>query len=140
MVRSPDESPEDDYFNDLSRQPARLTDEADQQQPGVGQDSNNSQAPKPKRIACVLCRKRKLKCDGTKPSCSTCVRLQHDCSYDEVRRKSGPKRGYVKALEARLAQVETLLKGSDESPGEENAPKQVDKNNGPTQSTLKRDP
>jgi hypothetical protein len=139
MVRSPDESPEDDYFNDLSRQPARLTDEADQQQSGVGQDNNNSQAQKPKRIACVLCRKRKLKCDGTKPSCSTCVRLQHDCSYDEVRRKSGPKRGYVKALEARLAQVETLLKGSDESPGEENVPKQADKNNGPTKSIPQRD-
>jgi hypothetical protein len=141
MVRSPDESPEDDYFNDLSRQPTRrLTDEADQQQSGVGQDNNSSQAPKPKRIACVLCRKRKLKCDGTKPSCSTCVRLAHDCSYDEVRRKSGPKRGYVKALEARLAQVETLLKGSDESPGEENAPNQADKSNRPTQSTPQRDP
>ena len=138
MVHSPDESPEDDYFNDLSRQPARLTDEADRPQSGLGQDDNTNQVPKPKRIACVLCRKRKLKCDGTKPACSTCVRLQHDCSYDEVRRKSGPKRGYVKALEARLAQVETLLKGNDEFPGEDNASKQVEKNNGPARSTLQR--
>lgn len=61
-------------------------------------------------------RKRKLKCDGNKPSCGTCNRLQHDCSYDEVRRKSGPKRGYVKALEARLAQVETMLKMQDDVP------------------------
>lgn len=102
--------------------------------------------PRPKRIACVVCRKRKLRCDGIKPSCGTCSRLGHDWSvyppdacliktnnnsaYDEIRRKSGPKRGYVKALEARLgmktplplracvprsssfctAQVETLLK------------------------------
>lgn len=58
--------------------------------------------PRLKRIACVVCRKRKLKCDGAKPSCRTCSRLGHDCAYDEVRRKSGPKRGYVKALEARL--------------------------------------
>lgn len=56
-----------------------------------------------KRIACVICRRRKLKCDGNKPSCSTCKRLNHDCAYDEVRRKSGPKRGYVKALEERLS-------------------------------------
>lgn len=42
------------------------------------------------------------------------MRLQHSCTYDEVRRKSGPKRGYVKALEARLAQVETLLKTQDD--------------------------
>ncbi|KAK4040536.1 fungal-specific transcription factor domain-containing protein [Parachaetomium inaequale] len=70
----------------------------------------NSSVPKPKRLACMICRKRKLKCDGIKPSCSTCSRLGHTCAYDEIRRKSGPKRGYVKALEERLKQVETLLK------------------------------
>ncbi|KAG8626088.1 hypothetical protein KVT40_006489 [Elsinoe batatas] len=90
---------EEDYFNDLSqtRNSAATADEI----------------PKAKRIACVLCRKRKLKCDGIKPSCGTCKRLSHDCSYDEVRKKSGPKRGYVRQLEARLAQVETMLKGGD---------------------------
>ncbi|KAJ6163079.1 hypothetical protein N7497_003058 [Penicillium chrysogenum] len=45
---------------------------------------------------------RKLRCDGRRPSCGTCSRLGHECSYDEVRKKSGPKRGYVKQLEARL--------------------------------------
>ncbi|KAF4549547.1 Fungal specific transcription factor domain-containing protein 68 [Elsinoe fawcettii] len=88
---------EDDYFNDLSQQNGQTADEI----------------PKAKRIACVLCRKRKLKCDGIKPSCGTCKRLSHDCSYDEVRKKSGPKRGYVRQLEARLAQVETMLKSGD---------------------------
>ncbi|KAJ9157378.1 Fungal specific transcription factor [Pleurostoma richardsiae] len=78
--------------------------------PGKAPDSDNSNIPKPKRLACMICRKRKLKCDGIKPSCSTCTRLGHSCAYDEVRRKSGPKRGYVKALEERLKQVETLLK------------------------------
>ncbi|KAH8889536.1 hypothetical protein GQ53DRAFT_218441 [Thozetella sp. PMI_491] len=75
----------------------------------------NSSVPKPKRLACMICRKRKLKCDGIKPSCSTCSRLGHTCAYDEVRRKSGPKRGYVKALEERLKQVETLLRSQDVS-------------------------
>ncbi|AEO54258.1 hypothetical protein MYCTH_2296636 [Thermothelomyces thermophilus ATCC 42464] len=77
----------------------------------------NSSVPKPKRLACMICRKRKLKCDGIKPSCSTCSRLGHNCAYDEVRRKSGPKRGYVKALEERLKQVETLLKTQEISSG-----------------------
>lgn len=71
-------------------------------------------------MACVLCRKRKLRCDGARPACATCARLSHDCVYDEVRKKSGPKRGYVKALEARLAQVETMLKTQDPSPTTEN--------------------
>ncbi|KAI8961747.1 fungal-specific transcription factor domain-containing protein [Daldinia sp. FL1419] len=68
----------------------------------------------PKRLACMICRKRKLRCDGTKPSCSTCSRLGHACAYDEVRRKSGPKRGYVKALEERL--IETLLNKTTQEP------------------------
>ncbi|KAI0423914.1 fungal-specific transcription factor domain-containing protein [Xylaria sp. FL1042] len=71
---------------------------------------SNNDVPKPKRLACMICRKRKLRCDGIKPSCSTCTRLGHSCAYDEVRKKSGPKRGYVKALEERLKQVEELLK------------------------------
>ncbi|KAH8735470.1 fungal-specific transcription factor domain-containing protein [Ilyonectria robusta] len=77
---------------------------------------DNSTVPKPKRLACMICRKRKLKCDGMRPSCSTCSRLGHSCAYDEQRRKSGPKRGYVKALEERLKQVETLLKTQDPVP------------------------
>ncbi|KAM4059404.1 fungal specific transcription factor [Hirsutella rhossiliensis] len=75
--------------------------------------ADNAGVPKPKRLACMICRKRKLKCDGGRPSCSTCSRLGHTCAYDEQRRKSGPKRGYVKALEERLKQVETLLKTQD---------------------------
>ncbi|GAB1203987.1 hypothetical protein APSETT445_002635 [Aspergillus pseudonomiae] len=44
--------------------------------------------------------------------------LGHECAYDEVRKKSGPKRGYVKQLEARLAQVETLLKTQEVNPSQ----------------------
>lgn len=83
----------------------------------TSQSVDNSSVPKPKRLACMICRKRKLKCDGVRPSCSTCSRLGHMCAYDEQRRKSGPKRGYVKALEERLKQVETLLKTQDQTGG-----------------------
>ena len=94
----------DGYFNDLSRQP-----QLESQDSNSPHDQNSTDATgeetgmmKPKRIACVICRRRKLKCDGNKPKCATCTRLGHNCAYDEVRRKSGPKRGYVKDLEARL--------------------------------------
>lgn len=110
-MSSSSNTPPDDYFNDMSRPtgntgrnkrprspPRELNGAAD----GAA-NGGDSTIPKPKRIACIICRKRKLKCDGTKPSCSTCTRLGHDCAYDEVRRKSGPKRGYVKALEERLS-------------------------------------
>ncbi|PGH18548.1 hypothetical protein AJ79_00327 [Helicocarpus griseus UAMH5409] len=88
-------------------------DREQQQVDNATNQSNPGWVPRPKRIACVICRRRKLRCDGNKPSCGTCSRLGHDCAYDEVRKKSGPKRGYVKQLEARLAQVETLLKSHD---------------------------
>ncbi|KAL2269861.1 hypothetical protein VTJ83DRAFT_2045 [Remersonia thermophila] len=81
----------------------------------------NSNVPKPKRLACMICRRRKLRCDGIKPSCSTCSRLGHTCAYAEERRKSGPKRGYVKELEKRLKQVETLLKNQELSSGSDSA-------------------
>ncbi|CZS90503.1 related to Zn(II)2Cys6 transcriptional activator [Rhynchosporium graminicola] len=115
-------TPPDGYFNDLSRPTGNLGRNKRARSPsGDGIDCGHASGgdttvPKPKRIACIICRKRKLKCDGTKPSCSTCTRLGHTCAYDEVRRKSGPKRGYVKALEERLKQVETLLKTQEPVP------------------------
>lgn len=105
-MSSSSNTPPEDYFNDLSIPTGR---NKNGRIPGNGHAVENGsggdpEVPKPKRIACIICRKRKLKCDGTKPSCSTCTRLGHSCAYDEVRRKSGPKRGYVKALEERLSE------------------------------------
>ncbi|KAL2259600.1 hypothetical protein VTK26DRAFT_6660 [Humicola hyalothermophila] len=101
----------------------------------------NSSVPKPKRLACMICRKRKLKCDGFKPSCSTCSRLGHKCAYDEVRRKSGPKRGYVKALEERLKQVETLLKNQELSSSSPDLGKGISlPGDGPAKQTLNPHP
>ena len=95
---------DDGYFNDLSRQPQLESQDSisPSDQNSINVAGEETGAAKPKRIACVICRKRKLKCDGNKPKCATCARLGHNCAYDEVRRKSGPKRGYVKDLEARL--------------------------------------
>ncbi|KAF5870051.1 putative binuclear zinc transcription factor protein [Botrytis fragariae] len=110
--------PREDFFNDPPQQTTSLRPNSSLRDTGNmagGIDGNggDSTIPKPKRIACIICRKRKLKCDGSKPSCSTCTRLGHDCAYDPVRRKSGPKRGYVKALEERLKQVENMLKSQE---------------------------
>jgi len=107
-MSSASNTPPENYFNDLSHPTGNGGQNGTLQSPvggmsGAADGEEGSTVPKPKRIACVICRKRKLKCDGSKPSCSTCTRLGHHCSYDEQRRKSGPKRGYVKALEERLS-------------------------------------
>ncbi|KAG9241649.1 fungal-specific transcription factor domain-containing protein [Calycina marina] len=109
----------DGYVNDLSQPTGGTGTTGNKKRQRSPVDANGNadggsggypNQPKPKLIACIICRKRKLRCDGTKPSCSTCTRLGHSCAYDEVRRKSGPKRGYVKALEERLKRLETLLR------------------------------
>lgn len=146
MEEPRDDSPVEENFNDLSQPLSNGANGSSERR-----DSDNGQAPKAKRCsACTLCRKRKLKCDGARPACSTCSRLQHSCSYDEVRKKSGmflvigiyrtpilitsccvgPKRGYVKLLEARLAQVETLLKTSGDAPVATSAAKNDKQSNG----------
>jgi hypothetical protein len=110
-MSSHSDTPPDDYFNDMSRDvPHKRRRSNDGGISPVDNASGEADGgpPKAKRIACVICRKRKLKCDGAKPSCSTCTRLNHNCAYDEVRRKSGPKRGYVKALEERLSEYSYL--------------------------------
>jgi hypothetical protein len=46
--------------------------------------SHDGEVPRTKRIACVVCRRRKLRCDGVKPSCGTCSRLGHDWYADPL--------------------------------------------------------
>jgi hypothetical protein len=55
--------------------------------------------------ACSICRKRKIKCDGGNPSCGRCQRMKLDCVYEESRKKSGPRRGYVRGLQERLGKM-----------------------------------
>ncbi|KAI2630880.1 hypothetical protein GGR54DRAFT_648426 [Hypoxylon sp. NC1633] len=69
----------------------------------------------------ILVLNRKLKCDRTKPRCNRCSKTQIECVYPESRRKPAFKRRNVKELEARLAQVEVLLKeaGHNKPPRDE---------------------
>ncbi|KAI1213052.1 fungal-specific transcription factor domain-containing protein [Annulohypoxylon truncatum] len=71
--------------------------------PGGGQAGSET-------LSCVSCRNRKLKCDRTKPRCKRCEKANLECVFPESRRRPAFKRRNVKELEARLAQVEVLLK------------------------------
>ncbi|KAJ1673048.1 hypothetical protein EV182_005989, partial [Spiromyces aspiralis] len=63
--------------------------------PRYKMESVNGGPPQIKLLqSCDFCRRRKVKCDGTKPTCSTCVRHKVPCHYSPLtipRRRSGKR-------------------------------------------------
>ncbi|KAF8191549.1 hypothetical protein K438DRAFT_1830705 [Mycena galopus ATCC 62051] len=61
--------------------------------------------------ACLCCRKRKLKCDGTRPVCTQCIKMNRDdeCEYDDKKQKSRTQKLKEKlsVLEQRLRELES---------------------------------
>ncbi|CAE7122224.1 unnamed protein product [Rhizoctonia solani] len=67
-------------------------------------------------LACDSCRRRKRKCDGKTPTCTTCQRGNLECSYTtSLEQRRPPQKNYVAALEARIAQLEQILKNESDS-------------------------
>ncbi|RKP34165.1 hypothetical protein BJ085DRAFT_5809, partial [Dimargaris cristalligena] len=56
--------------------------------------------------ACHNCRKRKIKCDMTRPNCNNCVRRHATCFYAPQPVPKASKRSYIKSLEDRLEKME----------------------------------
>ncbi|KAJ7221622.1 hypothetical protein GGX14DRAFT_670523 [Mycena pura] len=61
--------------------------------------------------ACLCCRKRKLKCDGSRPVCTQCIKMNRDaeCEYDDKKQKSRTQKLKEKLsmLEQRLRELES---------------------------------
>ncbi|KAJ7253377.1 hypothetical protein B0H12DRAFT_1116935 [Mycena haematopus] len=68
-------------------------------------------APLQRGSACLCCRKRKLKCDGTRPVCTQCIKMNRDdeCEYDDKKQKSRTQKLKEKLsiLEQRLRELES---------------------------------
>ncbi|KAI7855623.1 fungal-specific transcription factor domain-containing protein [Circinella umbellata] len=80
--------------------------------------TNSTDEPSSKRQrvsrACDLCRRKKIKCDGTIPICGNCQAFNLECSYKDTTKKRGPPKGYIEAVEARLRTLEKLLRDLSE--------------------------
>ncbi|OAL50018.1 hypothetical protein IQ07DRAFT_567597 [Pyrenochaeta sp. DS3sAY3a] len=68
------------------------------------------------RKSCDLCYRRKMKCDGRKPSCSNCITYAIDCTYSAPSRTAPKKRrSYAQGedgvgnTQTRLGRVELLV-------------------------------
>lgn len=63
-------------------------------------------------LACVVCRKKKVKCDGIQPTCSRCHSMGFSCQYSDPPKKRGPPKGQVEIIESRAHRIESLRVGS----------------------------
>ncbi|KAJ7684465.1 hypothetical protein DFH06DRAFT_968843 [Mycena polygramma] len=78
--------------------------------------STAAAAPLQRGSACLCCRKRKLKCDGTRPVCTQCIKMNRDdeCEYDDKKQKSRTQKLKEKLsmLEQRLRELESESAGA----------------------------
>ncbi|KAJ1915342.1 hypothetical protein IWQ60_008467 [Tieghemiomyces parasiticus] len=79
------------------------------------------QLPKRRTYACHNCRKRKIKCDMTRPNCNNCVRRHAKCFFAPQPTPKASKKSYIRSLEDRLEKMELLLDPSQPRDGTENA-------------------
>ncbi|KAG0700140.1 hypothetical protein DFH29DRAFT_1056780 [Suillus ampliporus] len=54
------------------------------------QDERKTKVARKIYVACDFCRGRKLRCDGSKPSCANCSTRTLDCKYEDHPRRRGP--------------------------------------------------
>ncbi|KAI9786697.1 MAG: hypothetical protein M1816_007838 [Peltula sp. TS41687] len=60
--------------------------------------------------ACDRCRSKKIRCDGTRPTCSQCASVGFECrTSDKLSRRAFP-RGYTESLEERVRNLETEVR------------------------------
>lgn len=52
--------------------------------------------------ACEECRRRKARCDRSRPSCSGCSELGKVCIFNDQRAQRGPQKGQIRALRDRV--------------------------------------
>ncbi|KAK3367480.1 fungal-specific transcription factor domain-containing protein [Podospora didyma] len=65
--------------------------------------------------ACDQCRAAREKCDGVRPTCSSCVWQNRACTYEINPKKRGVPTGYIRALELALACVFEKVAGTEDA-------------------------
>lgn len=57
-------------------------------------------------LACIACRRKKIRCSGEKPACKHCFRSRTPCVYKVTARKAAPRTDYMAMLDKRLKRME----------------------------------
>ncbi|KNB19267.1 hypothetical protein FOXG_16414 [Fusarium oxysporum f. sp. lycopersici 4287] len=57
-------------------------------------------------LACIACRRKKIRCSGEKPACEHCLCSYIPCVYKVTTRKAGPRTDYMAMLDKRPKRME----------------------------------
>lgn len=60
-------------------------------------------------LACIACRRKKIRCSGEKPACKHCLRSRTPCVYKVTTRKATPRTDYMAMLDKRLKRMEDRI-------------------------------
>jgi hypothetical protein len=60
-------------------------------------------------LACIACRRKKIRCSGEKPACKHCLRSRTPCVYKVTTRKAAPRTDYMAMLDKRLKRMEERI-------------------------------
>ncbi|KAJ2552235.1 hypothetical protein EV175_003394 [Coemansia sp. RSA 1933] len=85
-------------------------DENDDEEEDRDNEGDETQSKQPRLMrACDNCRRKKVKCNGTKPLCTHCARMKLACHYSPLVRKKRTRRSLIDKLEERLESMEQML-------------------------------
>ncbi|CAE6516445.1 unnamed protein product [Rhizoctonia solani] len=75
----------------------------------------------PRGGACLVCRRRKQKCDATKPQCNECISAGRSCQYEDetYRTRTQSLQDRIKELEAQIRLLEGKKSSSSSTTGSE---------------------
>ncbi|KAI5306388.1 hypothetical protein KEM56_001118 [Ascosphaera pollenicola] len=98
---------------DRSLSPATpIENEEDELQAANSWPSSKTKSGKARKrlpCACLVCRRKKIKCSGGEPSCTHCLRANIPCVYKKTPRLPAPRTDYMAMLGKRLKQMENRV-------------------------------
>jgi hypothetical protein len=60
-------------------------------------------------LACIACRRKKIRCSGENPACKHCLKSRIPCVYKITTKKAAPRTDYMAMLDKRLKRMEERI-------------------------------
>lgn len=89
-----------------SHRPGHIKEDPENRPAWVDQKTKAGKERKRLPLACIACRRKKIRCSGEKPACKHCTRSRMPCVYKTTTRKAAPRTDYMAMLDRRLKRME----------------------------------